>query len=91
MDRDSERRNTFTRRAAILAAGKLSLFGLLIGRMYYLQVVDSDQYQILAEENRISIRLLAPSRGRILDRFGTEVARNRPNFLIFPGPAAQCP
>ena len=63
MDRDSDRQKSFTRRTAVLATGKLSLLGLLMGRMYYLQVLESDQYQILAEENRINMRLLAPPRG----------------------------
>ena len=80
VERDGERQKTFTRRAALLGVGKLSLFGALIGRMYYLQVVEADQYRMLAEENRINVRLLPPPRGRILDRFGTELARNRPNF-----------
>ena len=86
MDRDADRRRSFTRRAALLAAGKVSLLGLLAGRMYYLQVVESDQYQILADENRINLRLLAPPRGRILDRFGTEVAQNRRNFRVLLTP-----
>ena len=34
----------------------------------------------LAEENRISARLVAPPRGRILDRFGTAVAGNKLNW-----------
>jgi penicillin-binding protein 2 len=88
MDRDIERQKTFTRRTAMLAAGKLSLLGLLMGRMYYLQVVESNQYQILAEENRINLRLLAPPRGRILDRFGLEVARNQQNFRVSLTPEA---
>jgi len=86
MDRDADRRRSFTRRAALLGAGQLSLFGALIGRMYYLQVEEADQYQILAEENRINLRLLAPPRGRILDRFGAEVAHNRRNFRVLLTP-----
>ena len=93
MDRDSDRQKSFTRRAAVLATGKLSLLGLLMGRMYYLQVLESDQYQILAEENRINMRLLAPPRGRILDRFGNQVAHSRPNFrvLLTPEQTASVP
>lgn len=86
MDRDGDRRKSFTRRAALLAAGKLSLFAVLVSRMYYLQVLESDQYQILAEENRINHRLLPPPRGRILDRFGADVAENQRNFRILLTP-----
>ena len=35
---------------------------------------------MLADENRISIRLIAPPRGRVLDRFGVELATNRPTY-----------
>jgi penicillin-binding protein 2 len=80
--RDSNRQRVFTRRAALLAGGQLGLLTALVGRMYYLQVVESERYQTLAEENRISMRLLPPSRGRILDRFGVPVAINQQNYRV---------
>jgi penicillin-binding protein 2 len=55
---------------------------VLAGRMYYLQVVQSDRYAMLADENRINIRLVAPPRGRILDRFGAVLADNRPTYRV---------
>jgi len=70
----------FSRRAAMLAGAKLVLLGALTGRMYYLQVVEADKYAVLAEENRINLRLLAPLRGRILDRFGVTLATNDQNY-----------
>jgi penicillin-binding protein 2 len=79
-DDDAGRYKTLTRRAAMLAGGQLAIVAVLVGRMYYLQVVQSDQYQMLADENRIDMRLLPPLRGRILDRFGQELASNRQNF-----------
>jgi penicillin-binding protein 2 len=83
MDRkDADRQKAFTRRALVLGGAKLGLLGVLVGRMYYLQVLESDQYQMLAEENRINLRLLAPPRGRILDRFGVELAKNRQNYRV---------
>ena len=50
---------------------------VLLGRMYWLQVLESDRYKTLAEENRISTRLIAPPRGLIYDRFGTVSLSNR--------------
>jgi penicillin-binding protein 2 len=73
---------TFTRRAAMLGGVQLVALGSLAARMYYLQVVESDRYKLLAEENRISLRLLAPRRGRILDRFGNPLATNDQNYRI---------
>jgi len=81
-NRDSDRARLFNRRAALLGGGQALLMSGLAARMYYLQVVESDRYRMLAEENRISIRLLPPPRGRILDRFGQPLAVNRQNFRV---------
>ncbi|MAM94159.1 penicillin-binding protein 2 [Parvibaculum sp.] len=78
--RDSNRYQTFTRRAALLAGAQGIAFVVLAGRMYYLQVLKTDQYRMLAEENRVSMRLLAPLRGNIVDRFGRTLASNRQNY-----------
>ena len=80
MHRDSERHKLFSRRAAMLGGGKALLLSTLVGRMYYLQVVESSRYKTLAEENRINFRLLAPPRGRIVDRFGRAMADNQQNY-----------
>jgi len=80
--RDTDRQRFFTRRAALLSGGQLGLLTALVGRMYYLQVVESERYQTLAEENRINMGLLSPSRGRILDRFGVPVAVNQQNYRV---------
>ena len=50
--------------------------------MYYLQVIESARYATLAEENRINLRLLAPPRGRIVDRFGVPMAVNQQNYRV---------
>lgn len=78
--RDSNRYQTFTRRAALLAGAQGIAFVALAGRMYYLQVLKTDQYRMLAEENRVSMRLIAPLRGNIVDRFGRILASNRQNY-----------
>ena len=82
MHRDSDRQKLFNRRAALLIGGKAMLLSALVGRMYYLQVVESDRYRTLAEENRISLRLLPPPRGRIIDRFGVPMADNQQNYRV---------
>jgi len=82
MYRDSERQKLFTRRVAVLGAGKAVLLATLAGRMYYLQVIEADRYAMLADENRINFRLLAPPRGRIVDRQGAPLADNRQNYRI---------
>ncbi|TVR81797.1 MAG: penicillin-binding protein 2 [Rhodospirillales bacterium] len=80
MNRDTDRQKLFTRRALMLAGGQAVLTAGLVGRMYYLGVVDAPRYATLADENRISLRLLPPPRGRILDRHGRPLAGNRQTY-----------
>ncbi len=70
------------RRALLLAGGKGALLAALAGRLYYLQIDQGGKYATLADENRINLRLLAPSRGRILDRHGTPMAVNEENYRV---------
>ncbi|GAK33116.1 peptidoglycan glycosyltransferase [Iodidimonas nitroreducens] len=83
MASDTSRFKTFSRRAALLAGAQGLLTAVLAGRLYYLGVVEADQYEMLAEENRISIRMLAPHRGDIVDRFGETIASNRQDYRVF--------
>lgn len=80
--RDNDLQRVFSRRALMLGAAKLALFAGLAGRLYYLQVLESDRYSLLSDENRISMRLLPPRRGRVLDRNGVELASNRRNYRV---------
>jgi penicillin-binding protein 2 len=77
---DLDRVKTFNRRSALLGGGQFLLLSALVGRLYYLQVVESDRYATLADENRINLRLLPPPRGRIFDRLGELLAANRHNY-----------
>jgi penicillin-binding protein 2 len=82
VQRENQRSKLFTRRALLLAGGQTAMLAALAGRMYYLQVSQSDRYAVLADENRINLRLLAPPRGRIVDRFGLALASNTPNYRV---------
>lgn len=70
----------FTRRALFLMAAQTGIVGALGTRLWRLQAVEGQRYATLAEENRISVRMLAPPRGRLLDRSGETVAGNRLNW-----------
>jgi penicillin-binding protein 2 len=80
MRRETKRTGVFTRRALIIGAGQMTALGILGARLYQSQVVDGQRYATLAESNRVSSRLIAPPRGRILDRTGTVVAGNKLNW-----------
>ncbi|MEL6121433.1 MAG: penicillin-binding protein 2 [Pseudomonadota bacterium] len=71
-----------SRRAILLGGGMLGMMGVLGFRMRHLQVDQADQFRLLADENRINIRLIPPARGRIFDREGRIVAENIPSYRI---------
>jgi penicillin-binding protein 2 len=77
---DGERAGLFSRRALLLGGSQALLLSALAGRLYELQVLESRRFSTLAEENRINLRLLPPSRGLIFDRTGKPLAVNRNNF-----------
>lgn len=82
MKPEKTRSKLFNRRAALLLGGKMLLLGGLGARLYYLQVVESERYKMLAEENRINFRLLPPPRGFITDRNGDYLAINIQNYRL---------
>ncbi|HUN49385.1 MAG TPA: penicillin-binding protein 2 [Stellaceae bacterium] len=82
MQRENKRTKLLTRRAAMIGGAKVGMLGALAARLYYLQVMQADRYAMLADENRINLRLLAPPRGLITDRFGTALASNRQNYRV---------
>jgi penicillin-binding protein 2 len=79
---EEQRRAVFTRRALLLGGIQLGAFGFLGYRLHKLQVEQGARFATLAEENRLSARLLSPPRGRILDRNGQVVAGNRLNWRV---------
>jgi penicillin-binding protein 2 len=71
-----------SRRGLILGTGMAGFAVLLGSRMRQLQVNEADQFRLLAEENRINIRLLPPPRGQVFDRNGLLIAGNQQNYRV---------
>jgi penicillin-binding protein 2 len=85
--RNSERElQQFQLRIGVAAIVMLIAFGILVGRFFFLQVVQHEHYRSKAEDNRISIVPIPPNRGLITDRNGVVVARNYSGYTleIFP-------
>ena len=81
--RDSEASaRRVTRRALILGGSMTAMFAAIGARMRYLGVEQADEFRLLAEENRINIRLLPPTRGTIHDRNGKVLAANEQNYRV---------
>ena len=75
--RDAQREShEFNLRLAIMSGFVLVMFGLLLARFAYLQVIQHDHYHTLAEANRMSVVPVTPGRGVIYDRNGVQLAFN---------------
>jgi penicillin-binding protein 2 len=59
-----------------------AMFAVLIGRLFYLQVVQASLNIRLSKENGMQLRVIKAPRGLILDRNGAVLARNRPSYSI---------
>ena len=73
---------SMVRRGVLLFALQGLAVAGLVTRMRYLQVQQADEFRLLAEENRINVRLIAPKRGLIYDREGLLVANNVQNYRV---------
>ncbi len=73
---------SLTRRTLMLGGGMAAMVAVLGVRMRYLQVDQADEFKLLAEENRINIRLIPPERGLIQDRNGKVIAGNEQNYRV---------
>ncbi|MBK0329698.1 penicillin-binding protein 2 [Rhodobacteraceae bacterium F11138] len=71
-----------TRRTLMLGMAQLGFIGVLGMRMRHMQVEQADQFRLLAEENRINLRLIPPARGELFDRNGKVLAQNSPSYRI---------
>ena len=84
--RKREQDPDITRRSRILLYVAFAAFALLLGRLYWLQVVESERYRNLAENNRLRLRTVRAPRGLILDRKGRAIAETQGSFDLVCSP-----
>jgi penicillin-binding protein 2 len=81
--RDAEETLRSLNRRTLLLGGAMGAMVAVLGvRLRYLQVDQADEFKLLAEENRINIRLIPPERGLIQDRNGKIIAANEQNYRV---------
>ena len=80
MNRDNSKGKVLIERTLIWGGIQFFLLLVIVGRLYFLQVYEADKYATMADENRISSRILVPPRGVIYDRNDVPVANNKQNF-----------
>ena len=66
-----------TLRLTVLTVLAAMLLGALLSRLWFLQVLAGDRYAELAQSNEVRTVLTEAPRGRILDRNGDELVKNR--------------
>ena len=64
-------------RLTVLTVLVAMLLGALLSRLWFLQVLAGDRYVELAQSNELQTVLTEAPRGRILDRNGDEIVKNR--------------
>lgn len=71
------------RRTIMISSVVVALaFTILLGRLWYLQLLQGDHFRSLSENNRIRLVDVPPSRGLIFDSKGRLLAENRPAFAL---------
>lgn len=70
------------RRTVPLAMVVAALFGLLLLRLWYLQIIKVEDYHAMSENNRLRFLPVAASRGALMDRNGAILVNNRPSFSL---------
>jgi penicillin-binding protein 2 len=72
------------RRTTLLYILLVLVFGAIIARLFFLQVIEGERFTYLSENNRVRIKRIAGTRGVVLDRRGQLLVDSRPSFdLLF--------
>lgn len=75
-------KNSFERRAMLIAGVQGGIAVLLATRMGYIAIAENEKYRVESESNRVNLSLIPPRRGWILDRDGAPLASNRADFRV---------
>ncbi len=75
-------RRTFTSRTLLAFVVVVLMMLGLVGRMFYLQVIQHDTYRAKSDQNRVQLQPVPPTRGLIYDRNGVLLADNRPSHNL---------
>ena len=72
----------FNERATMALALLIILILAIMTRLVYLQIISHEHFSTLADDNRITITAVAPTRGLIYDRNGVLLAENLPSYSL---------
>ncbi len=72
----------FDRRMVMIGLLGAGGFLSLTSRLIDLQLTKQHKYKLLSDDNQFNLRVLTPSRGKILDRHSNILAQNKRNFRV---------
>lgn len=72
----------FRLRMWVVSVMVILCFGLVMSRLFYLQILRHDELRAQAESNRTAIVPIVPNRGLILDRHGVVLATNYSAYML---------
>jgi penicillin-binding protein 2 len=78
----TDRRDAGKHRITAVATAVLAAFLVIIGQLWYLQVLEGGNFLDASDKNRIRIRPVAAPRGIVFDRNGVPLVDNRPTFTL---------
>ncbi|OQY49453.1 MAG: penicillin-binding protein 2 [Desulfobacteraceae bacterium 4572_87] len=80
---DPVSQDVFAKQLKIAVIFVLVIFGILILRLWFLQIVSGSAYRDRSENNRIRLQSMAPFRGVIRDGSGEILVDNRPSYDLY--------
>ena len=82
MNKAVRKSKTLRRRAFVLGMSKSLITGIVISKLYYLQILQKSKYGKLSESNKTKIKILYPERGTIFDLYNKPIASNQIDYQL---------
>ena len=82
MNREVNLERKIRRRSLLLGISKSFFTLLVLGKLFYLQILQKSKYGELSDHNRIKVKILYPERGTIFDLYNKPIATNRTDYQL---------
>src|SRR5512142_1667709 len=75
-------------RFAVLGGIVIVVLGVLLVRLWSMQIISGQSYALQSENNRVREVTIPAARGRIFDRKGRPLVTNRPTLAVTVAPSS---
>ncbi|MBQ8651103.1 MAG: penicillin-binding protein 2 [Alphaproteobacteria bacterium] len=76
----AKEKNVITKRSVIFTFIEVFLCILILARLVFLQIYQTEKYKLLSDKNRISTQIVLPNRGNFIDIKGRALAINKLSY-----------